>query len=218
LEKIAFGEMRLIRKGAEASLFAATWHNLRVIVKIRLPKSYRIPELDAEIRSRRTLREAQLMREARMAGVPVPALLSMDPVNAWIVMQRIEGVRLKEYLESASREEGRGVCETLGRLIGRLHLRGVIHGDLTTSNMIVSSEKIFFIDFGLGEFSQKVEEKGVDLHLLRRALSSTHYRRARELFEAVLKGYAAEAGWEAAEEVTARVKRIERRGRYVPER
>jgi len=218
LEKIAFGEARLIRKGAEASLFAATWHSLRVIVKIRLPKSYRIPELDAEIRSRRTIREAQLMREARIAGVPVPALLSIDPVDAWIVMQHIEGVRLKEYLESASRLEGQRVCETLGRLIGRLHLRGVIHGDLTTSNMVISSGKIFFIDFGLGELSQKIEARGVDLHLLRRAFSSTHFRRARELFEAVLKGYAAEAGREAADEVAARVKRIERRGRYVPER
>jgi TP53 regulating kinase-like protein len=218
LERIAFGEARLIRKGAEASLFATTWHDLRVIVKIRLPKSYRIPELDAEIRSRRTIREAQLMREARLAGVPVPALLSIDPVDAWIVMQHVEGVRLKEYLESAGHLEGQEVCETLGRLIGRLHLRGVIHGDLTTSNMVISSGRIFFVDFGLGELSQKIEAKGVDLHLLRRALSSTHFRRARELFEAVLKGYAAEAGREAADEVAARVKRIERRGRYVPER
>lgn len=218
MEKVAFGEMNLIRKGAEASLFQARYHDLRVIVKMRLRKSYRIPELDSEIRARRTIREAQLMREARMAGVSIPALFSVDPVNAWIVMQYVEGARLKEYLESTSPQDGCRLCEALGCLIGRLHRRGVIHGDLTTSNMILSSGKIFFIDFGLGEFSQKIEERGVDLHLLRRALSSTHYKRAKQLFEAVLRGYTAEVGAETANEVKARVKSIERRGRYVSER
>jgi len=104
-------------------------------------------------------------------------------------------------------------------LIGRLHNRGIIHGDLTTSNMILTSNgKVFFVDFGLGEQSEELEIRGVDLHLMKRALQSTHYKYAKECFDAVMEGYAETVGKEPAKNVLEKIQEIERRGRYVAER
>jgi len=43
----------LMKKGAEADLFLEEWHGMKVIVKKRVRKAYRIPQLDDEIRNRR---------------------------------------------------------------------------------------------------------------------------------------------------------------------
>jgi TP53 regulating kinase-like protein len=100
-----------------------------------------------------------------------------------------------------------------------MHRHGVIHGDLTTSNMILDLEgKIFLVDFGLGEKSTEVEARGVDLHLMKRALQSTHYQFAEECFRKVMAGYSAVLGGEDAEKVSEKIREIERRGRYVDER
>jgi TP53 regulating kinase-like protein len=100
-----------------------------------------------------------------------------------------------------------------------MHKHGLIHGDLTTSNMILDVEgKIFLVDFGLGEKNAELEARGVDLHLMKRALQSTHYQFAEECFEAVLKGYSAVLGAEEAGKVLEKIVEIERRGRYVAER
>ncbi len=80
--------------------------------------------------------------------------------------------------------------------------------------MIYNSEKqIYFVDFGLGEYSSAVEEKAVDLHLMRRALESSHYLIADECLDAIFKGYKEEVG-EPAKEIFERVKEIRKRGRY----
>jgi TP53 regulating kinase-like protein len=98
-------------------------------------------------------------------------------------------------------------------------MHGVIHGDLTTSNMILNSEdKIFLVDFGLGEKTMELEVRGVDLHLMKRALQSTHYQFAEECFEAVMRGYGAVLGAEETGKVLWKIREIERRGRYVAER
>jgi TP53 regulating kinase-like protein len=159
------------------------------------------------------------MHEAKLAGVPTPTIYSVDVAATTIVMEYIEGTRIKETLNDLSSKKRDGLCRLLGRLVGRLHRKGIIHGDLTTSNMIVSkSGKIFFIDFGLAEYSEEVEKRGVDLLLMKRALQSTHYAYARECFDAAIKGYAKEMTDEATGEVVKRVKEIENRGRYAIER
>jgi TP53 regulating kinase-like protein len=104
-------------------------------------------------------------------------------------------------------------------LIGRLHNNGIIHGDLTTSNMILTPfGKIYLVDFGLGEYSNDLEIRGVDLHLMKRALQSTHYKFAKECFDSVTTGYVETVGREAASKVIGKIQEIERRGRYVEER
>jgi TP53 regulating kinase-like protein len=209
----------LFKKGAEASLYLADWHGIRVVIKARFPKKYRPAELDEQIRRYRTVHEPQLMHEAKKAGVPTPTIFLVDMKNATITMEFVEGKQVKQLLGSISKKEKQELCVKIGELIGKLHEQGVIHGDLTTSNMILSTEgKIFLVDFGLGEKNMELEAKGVDLHLMKRALQSTHYQFAEECFESVMKGYSAVLGGEEARKVLEKIREIEKRGRYVAER
>ena len=208
----------LLKKGAEASLFLASWHGRRVIVKARFPKKYRPAELDAKIRSYRTVHEPQLMHEAKKAGVSTPSIFFVDIKNASIIMQFIKGNQVKQLLSNMATEDKHDLCVKIGDLIGKMHKHGVVHGDLTTSNMILSGEnKIFLVDFGLGEKTIELEARGVDLHLMKRALQNTHYQVAEECFRNIKEGYSAVLG-EAAEKVFEKILEIERRGRYVDER
>jgi len=209
----------LIKKGAEASLYLADWHGRKVIIKKRLPKKYRLSKLDEHIRIYRTIHEPQLMHEAKKAGVPTPTIFLVDVKSATIIMEFIEGKRVKELMGEVSKSKRYRLCLKIGELIGRLHRYGIIHGDLTTSNMIQNSEgKIFFVDFGLGEKKKELEVRGVDLHLMKRALQSTHFRFAEECFNAVIEGYSKVLDAETVKNVLDKIKEIERRGRYVTER
>ena len=217
LADLGLSDVRLIRKGAEARIYEAVWLGRPVIVKHRAPKAYRHPELDKAIRARRTAREAQALRRAKEAGVPTPVVYLVDLATATIIMERVPGKRLKELVE----EEGPGVLrffEELGRLAARLHRAGLIHNDLTTSNVVVAPDgSLVLLDFGLSEFSTELEKRGVDLHLLRRVLESTHHEVAPGAWEAFTAGYRAELG-PKAEEAIERAREIELRGRYVAER
>lgn len=209
----------LLKKGAEASLYLAEWHGRKVIVKARFPKKYRPAELDERIRIYRTAHEPQLMHEAKLAGVPTPTIFLVDMENAAITMEFVEGKQVKQLLGCISKKERNELCVRIGELIGKLHGHGVIHGDLTTSNMILSAEgKVFLVDFGLGEKNTELEAKGVDLHLMKRALQSTHYEFAEECFQNVMHGYASVLGEQNGKAVLEKIREIERRGRYVAER
>ena len=211
--------MKLLKKGAEASLFLADWHGRKAIIKARLPKNYRPAELDKKIRSYRTVHEPQLMNEAKKAGVPTPKIFLVDMKDAMITMEFVEGKQVKQLLGNLASEKRQALCVKIGELIGRLHKHGLIHGDLTTSNMILKAEgKIFLVDFGLGEKTKELEARGVDLHLMKRALQSTHYDMAAECFKHVQEGYAIVLGARDAGKVFGKIREIERRGRYVDER
>jgi TP53 regulating kinase-like protein len=209
----------LIKKGAEASIYLSDWHGRRVVMKKRFPKKYRPPRLDEQIRMYRTVHEPQLMHEAKKAGVPTPVIFLIDKRNATVVMEFIARKQLKQLLNEVETAEKRRLCLRVGELIGRLHTHGIIHGDLTTSNMILNSEaKIFFVDFGLGEKSKELESRGVDLHLMKRALQSTHFRFAEECFDAIIRGYSEIVDADTVKNALNKIGEIERRGRYVAER
>jgi TP53 regulating kinase-like protein len=209
----------LMKKGAEASLYLTDWHGRRVIMKRRLPKKYRPSRLDMQIRNYRTMHEPQLMHEAKKAGVSTPTIFLVDIKNAMIIMEFIEGKQVKQLLSDIDRSERQSLCVTIGELIGKLHKIGIIHGDLTTSNMILDSTgKVFFVDFGLGEKTKELEARGVDLHLMKRALQSTHFRFVEECFDAVIEGYSKVFDAETVKTVLDKIREIERRGRYVAER
>ncbi|MCJ7469907.1 Kae1-associated serine/threonine protein kinase [Candidatus Bathyarchaeota archaeon] len=213
------GKLCLMKKGAEASLFLAEWHGKKVVMKKRLPKKYRPPKLDENIRTSRTSKEPRLMHEAKKAGVPTPTIFLVDKKNSTIIMECIDGTQIKKLLHKVSESERRRLCVEIGRLIGRLHKTGIVHGDLTTSNMIQDADgKIFFIDFGLGEKTGELEAKGVDLHLMKRALQSTHFGFAEDCFEEVIEGYSEVVGVKDAKDASEKIREIERRGRYVTER
>jgi TP53 regulating kinase-like protein len=215
------GEMKLLlmKKGAEASLYLTHWHGREVVIKKRLPKKYRPPQLDERIRIYRTIHEPQLMNEAKKAGVPTPTIFLVDVNEASIIMEFIEGIQVKKLLSETTKNKREDICKKIGELIGNLHERGIIHGDLTTSNMILNNEgKIYFVDFGLGEKTMELEARGVDLHLMKRALQSTHFRFTEECFNAVIEGYSTVLGAKNTKDVLEKVREIERRGRYIAER
>ncbi len=207
--------LKLIAKGAEADLwFDPEWNGRRAIIKRRVQKRYRHPEIDRELRRLRTLREAEIIHRAKRAGVPTPVIYQVDPEEATMVMEYIEGRRLRDAVAELPPEERLRIFRLAGRQAGRLHKAGIIHGDLTTSNMILTSNRLVFVDFGLAELSTEEEKRGVDLHLMKRMLQSTHFEYAEELLEAFLEGYREEMGAEA-DGVFRRMEEIARRGRYV---
>jgi TP53 regulating kinase-like protein len=210
---------KLLKKGAEASLFLTEWHGYKAVIKVRVPKRYRPKALDDQIRSYRTVHESQLMHEAKAAGVPTPLIYMVNVPESSIIMEYITGQQVKKLLNDVGKDRRNDFCTKIGESVAHLHKCGLIHGDLTTSNMILAEDgRIYFLDFGLGEKSIELEAKGVDLHLLKRALQSTHFRHWEECLQAVLCGYTSVFGAESAEKVYEKTREIERRGRYVEER
>lgn len=214
--------MVLIKKGAEANLllkdFSETMYQGevgKVLVKHRISKKYRAEKLDKKLRRSRTSLEAKLLSDAKKAGVPTPTIYRTDKETTRLTMQYVKGDVIKKILEDLDPSSRNKLCETIGKQIASLHGAGIIHGDLTTSNMIRTKEgQIYFIDFGLGEYDSSTEARGTDIHLLHRTLKSTHFQVGEEAFQAVIEGYKKELGKEA-DKIIRRVKEIEGRGRYV---
>ena len=180
-------------------------------------KGYRIKEIDTKVRDFRTAHEAQLLHEAKVAGVPTPSIYFVNRAGTEIIMEHIEGTRLKDCVDEVDLTRLARICFHLGRLIAALHRHGIIHGDLTTSNVVVTpSGEMFLLDFGLGFYSNDIEAKGVDLHLLKQVFESFHVEQAKSSFKAILEGYEAVAGGEQTAEVREKIREIESRGRYIP--
>jgi len=202
--------MEIIARGAEAVLYVGEWEGQKVLVKERIKKNYRIEQIDTTIRKTRTKKEIKLLTEARKVSVPTPKILQTEENK--IIMEFIDGERIKELLNKSDEKTVEKICEEMGKSIGKLHAHDIIHGDLTTSNMVLKDNKIFFIDFSLGDFSKRVEDKGVDLNLLQEALKSTHYKILNLCWRNIVKGYKQE--YKDAEQVLKKVEEIEKRARY----
>jgi Kae1-associated kinase Bud32 len=121
-------------------------------------------------------------------------------------MSHINGQKVRDILSENPVE----LCKENPTKKAKMHANGIIHADLTTSNMILADE-VNFIDFGLSFFSDKIEDKAVDLHLMDRALESKHYDMYPACWEAVLKGYSSENP--EAKEVLTRLEKVQSRGR-----
>jgi TP53 regulating kinase-like protein len=208
---------RLLTKGAEAHLYLEEWYGYRVVRKHRVPKKYRVTQLDHALRYERTIREARLLNAARQAGVRTPIVFNINSEDATIIMEYIEGDRIKELLFTLSSKERQKLFRYIGEAVAKLHRSNLCHGDLTTSNMIVHKDQVYFVDFGLGSITRSIEEYGTDLHLLRRALISTHYGYWEECFEAFKEGYQHIFGGGSLT-VFRKIMEIESRGRYITER
>ena len=151
---------------------------------------------------------------SRTLGVPTPAVYSVDLEKHTILMDFIDGTQFKQLTEQVPTPELVSLCQEFGRLIALLHRGNVVHGDPTTSNVIVDhSTKLWLVDFGLSEMNATLETKGVDLHLIQRALETTHWNLQETMLEATLEGYIEIQG-ESAEPILSRMKEIRERGRY----
>ena len=203
--------LMIIRRGAEAEIHLTTRLGRDVISKHRVPKGYRLAALDRSLRVARTKKEAKLISDARRLGVSTPIIFDIDLEQHNIVMEYIEGPRLKDVLHEFDEDKRKEILRRVGLAVGKLHANNMVHGDLTTSNILLRDDILYFIDFSLGDISEDIEAKGVDLHLLMEAFESTHSEILDE-FDNVLKGYREEFG--LADEVVNKVHEIEKRGRY----
>jgi len=204
----------LIRKGAEADIYKVRWNGLIAIKKIRLPKVYRQPSLDEELRKRRTIHEATLISAAKLAGVNSPLLYFLDKSNYSIYMEHFDGPRIKDVLDDQDLGTTK-IFEAVGRSIGSLHREDIIHGDLTTSNFILISDGCLgIIDFGLSFRSNRLEDKAVDLHLVKQTLESAHSPVADEMFTDLIDGYRSISGDESTNTIKSIMRQVQRRGRY----
>ncbi|PNX47050.1 MAG: Kae1-associated kinase Bud32 [Thermoplasmata archaeon M9B1D] len=202
----------IIYKGAEAEICVSKYMNYNVVEKRRVHKSYRINYIDDKLISSRTREEAKLMIEARNKGVSVPIIYDVDLISGIITMEYLTGKRIKDILNNLSEKKRQTLCKKIGESIARFHNNDIIHGDITTSNMILLDDKVHFIDFGLGEKNSEIESKGVDLHVLMEALESTHSKYS-DCFKYVLEGYKKELK-DDANQVIKKIDEIVKRGRY----
>jgi len=203
---------KILYRGAEAEICLSKYMGRNVVQKHRLKKSYRIKEIDNQLIAARTKEEAKLMAESRTYGVSVPIIYDVDLVQGIITMEFLAGKRVKDILNSLDEPERKRICHMIGESIARLHNHDIIHGDITTSNMILLHDRIYFIDFGLGCKTIETEAKGVDLHVLMEAFESTHSKYS-SCFQYVYEGYRTEFQGKASE-VMKKIDDIVRRGRY----
>jgi Kae1-associated kinase Bud32 len=203
---------RIIAQGAEAIILLKDGK----IIKERIQKSYRNQELDEKIRRSRTKKEAKLLVKASRI-VNVPRILN-SPLNRSnskefrLELEYIEGEKLSETLNSYERIKQEEIMVAIGRQVAKLHENEIIHGDLTTSNIIIKEDRIYLIDFGLGFISHRIEDKAVDLHLIKQALEAKHWQNWEELFAFFLKGYIQD--YAKANSTIEQLKKVESRGRY----
>ena len=206
------------------------------IIKKRIKKSYRIKELDDKIRKQRTRSEAKLLEKASKI-ISIPELIKTDDEQMEISMEFINGKKLSEELNSFSLEKQKQICFQIGESTAKLHDKDIIHGDLTTSNIIlkekdldfnrrqlkkscsvpkgeIDKEKLgslYFIDFGLGFNSHRIEDKAVDLHLIKQALEAKHFENWKTLFQSIKDGYKHSKD---SKKVLEQLEKVEKRGRY----
>tara|TARA_B100000029_G_C17237724_1_gene837848 strand:- start:23 stop:607 length:585 start_codon:yes stop_codon:yes gene_type:complete len=190
--------MKLISEGAEAKIYLSE----NKIIKKRVSKKYRHKELDNSILKQRIKSENKILKKAKKYGINVPEVYDIDSNS--ITMENLSGIKLSELLDDIKNKD---LITFLAKEIKKLHSFGIVHGDLTTSNIFFYKDKIYLIDFGLSKFSDKIEDKATDIHLLKECLNSRHSLNYKKLWLNFIKEYHEPL-------VLERLKKIESRVRY----
>ncbi|XP_012283163.1 TP53-regulating kinase [Orussus abietinus] len=223
----------LIAQGAEARLYKGSYLGRQALLKERFVKKYRHPDLDKTLTKERIKAEARAIVRAKAAGVVTPAIFLVDFERRCIFMEYIENsVTLKNYIENYVTGKDnvnhvtKSIGRTLGTLIARLHSKNIIHGDLTTSNILIRNPRhevsssgdqetlgeFVMVDFGLARVESTIEDKAVDLYVLERSLVSAHSE-IPELFPLILMNYQKFCTEKSKAEVIAKYKEVQARGR-----
>ncbi|KAJ2333217.1 serine/threonine-protein kinase bud32 [Coemansia sp. RSA 2681] len=187
---MAMAESELIRQGAEARVYKTVIDGRPVVAKQRFSKSYRHPDLDAKLTRGRLNQEARSLKRCKEQGIRVPDVIRVDKESATLYIEFISGPTLKEWILACDSEDReKELMANVGRILHSMHSFNIVHGDLTTSNMILGGgNQLVLIDFGLSQISSSTEDKAVDLYVLERAFISTHPNSER-LFATVLEAY-----------------------------
>uniref|UniRef100_A0A3P8TJD8 non-specific serine/threonine protein kinase n=1 Tax=Amphiprion percula TaxID=161767 RepID=A0A3P8TJD8_AMPPE len=213
----------LLKQGAEARVYRAEFLGKPTIVKERFPKRYRHPTLDEKLTHRRTTQEVRSILRCRRAGIRAPVVYFVDYTSHCIFLEEIVGsstvrdhIASSQQSDSGTEQNLQQLAERVGQILAKMHDEDVIHGDLTTSNMLLrrsqkdGESELVLIDFGLSYISSLPEDKGVDLYVLEKAFLSTHPN-TEELFEKLLKSYAASSKKSSA--VIKKLDEVRLRGR-----
>ncbi|MCK9322894.1 MAG: KEOPS complex kinase/ATPase Bud32 [Candidatus Methanomethylophilaceae archaeon] len=200
-----------IASGAEADIFETEFLGRKAVMKVRSPKKYRHPELDEHIRTARIRSEVRLMKDAREAGVRTPIIYDLDLKDCSITMEYVNGNKMKDVLDK-NPDKAYKLCEMIGTAMANLHNARICHGDLTTSNMILTEKgELCLIDFSMGGSLIEVEDMGVDIRLLERAFASAHPG-LEDAYAHLLDTYSKRKT--NVREVMEKVEEIKGRGRY----
>lgn len=200
------------QRGAEASVELSE----HTVVKSRHAKAYRHDLLDQHLRETRTAAEARLLHAARKAGVPTPVIEDIDLQTGQLTLEFVGEEDLRDGISPPR-------MRAMGRHLVRLHEAGIVHGDATVRNVRVASTepgiggdgRVYVIDFGLGFYSDHVEDYAMDLHVLAQSLDGTVSDATAHL-EAVLDGYTTGARDGSVDPIAVRrqLEEIGQRGRY----
>lgn len=202
--------LKLLKKGAEADIYLTNWNGMKSILKIRKKKDYRNEILDTRIRTLRTIREAKMISEVKSFGVSTPMVYFVDQKKCKIFLQYVSGKLVRDLPGNMIIK----ICKEIGRIVGILHKNGIMHGDLTSSNFILTEERLVIIDFGLAQKTEKVEDHAIDLRLFKEVLNSAHVDIVAKAWKSFLNGYKKIVGGTRMERVIAQLSVIEKRGRY----
>jgi Kae1-associated kinase Bud32 len=202
--------MRLIYRGAEANIYLGSYLGKPAIIKERISKRYRLPELDRELRETRTRREARVLYRVLRAGIPAPAVYDVDPVNCILILEYLEGEPLASYLDTHP-EQARILGRETGEILARIHSLNIVHNDFTTANMLLKDSRIYVLDWGMTFDSSKIDDKAYDILVFKRSIKSRHYKIFEDLWQGFLEGYRIYA---KANEVLAMAEKLEKMGRY----
>jgi TP53 regulating kinase and related kinases len=202
--------LKLLKKGAEADIFLTKWNGIQSILKVRKKKDYRNELLDKRIRTLRTIREAKMISEVKSFGIRTPLVYFVDEKKCEIYLQFIQGKLVRDLSHIMMIQ----TCKKIGQIVGILHSNNIMHGDLTTSNFILANKKLVILDFGLSQWTDKVEDHAIDLRLFKEVLNSAHVRIFNDAWNSFLEGYEQIVGKTRKEQVISQVSVIEKRGRY----
>lgn len=191
----------LIKQGAEAKLYKGVYLGKPTIAKERFIKEYRHESLDSFLTKERMKAEGRAIVRCKACGIRTPSLYLVDFNRRTIFMEHFEySISLKDFIENSSESVLNKVSLDIGKILAAMHDHNIVHGDLTSSNILVVNKNdenkfddleelyLVFIDFGLAYLDCNTEDKGVDLYVLERALCSTHSI-AYKIFPKILEGY-----------------------------
>jgi N6-L-threonylcarbamoyladenine synthase/protein kinase Bud32 len=233
-EKKEFGEIRtrgihqlsvgevptdgtILGKGAEATITKMRYGEIESVEKIRIPKGYRHPLLESRLTSSRVRKEARMLSLMKDSGIRTPYLLEVDPENGRIVMELIEGPRLASVLNVIDTTFQIDALEKMGNTLGTLHSNGMVHGDMTTSNFLITAMDngkidLCLLDTSLSDRTDEIERMGVDLRLFFEVFSSTHPD-LLDLSDHFWKGYL--ESFPSGNAARKKLDEINSRGRYM---
>lgn len=151
-----------------------------------------------------------MISEVKSFGIITPLVYFVDEKKCKIYLQYIDGKLVRDLPSNQIKK----ICKEIGRIVGTLHKNGVMHGDLTTSNFILSQKGLVIIDFGLSQKTNETDDYAIDLRLFKEVLNSAHAQIVKDAWSSFLDGYKKILGKHLCEKIINQVLVIEKRGRY----